>query len=73
MIDLTMPNMNGIECLQLVHTILPALPAVLSSGFAEDQITARFGETGFSVFLQKPFSFEQFANAIRQAAARPAG
>jgi CheY-like chemotaxis protein len=70
MIDLTMPGMNGIDCLKSLHTVLPALPAVLSSGFAAEQISERFGETGFSVFLQKPFSFDQFADAIRRATAK---
>jgi two-component system cell cycle sensor histidine kinase/response regulator CckA len=67
MIDLTMPGMNGIDSLRALRAIRPDLPAVLSSGFAEEQITERFGETGFSVFLQKPFTFDQFADAIRRA------
>ena len=69
MIDLTMPGMNGIDCLRALHAIRPDLPAVLSSGFAEEQISERFGETGFTVFLQKPFTFDQFTDSLRRASA----
>ena len=66
-LDLTMPTMNGIECLRALRTIQPDVPAVLSSGFAEDNIAIRYADAGFSGFMQKPFTSEKFATAIRSA------
>jgi len=68
-LDLTMPTMDGIECLRAMRAIQPNLPAVLASGFAVTTIEARHADAGFTAFLQKPFTMEQFAAVIRQATA----
>ena len=64
LIDLTMPGMNGFECLQALREIQPGLPAVLSSGCAAADIIDRTTSAGFAGFLQKPFSFERFSELI---------
>jgi PAS domain S-box-containing protein len=68
LIDLTMPGMNGFECLQALREIQPALPAVLSSGCAAVEVIDRTHPAGFVGFLPKPFSFERFAELILTAA-----
>jgi len=68
-LDLTMPTMDGVECLRAMRTIQPDLPAVLASGFAVTTIEVHHSDAGFSAFLQKPFTMEQFAGAVRQAIA----
>ncbi len=74
LIDLTMPGMDGAECLRALRELCPGLAAVLTSGCAEVEIANRCQAAGFSGFLAKPFSFEQFASAVATlAAARPRG
>ena len=67
LIDLTMPGMDGFECLQALREIRPGLPAVLSSGCATPETVDHAGSAGFSGFLQKPFSVERFAELISAA------
>ena len=69
-IDLTMPGMSGLECLDRLHEIVPGLPAVLASGYPKEEIPGGFDTSSFSAFLQKPFSFERFANAVQLLAPR---
>ena len=68
LIDLTMPGMDGFECLQTLREIQPGLPAVLSSGCAPAEVLDRATPAGFSGFLQKPFTFERFTELILAAA-----
>ena len=70
LIDLTMPGMNGFECLQALREIQPGLPAVLSSGCAAAEIIDRAHPAGFAGFLQKPFTFDRFAELILASAQR---
>ncbi len=70
-VDLTMPGMDGFECLRALHEVRPDLPALLVSGCVESEIAERFDPAKFSGFLQKPFSMEQFTNAIRRLAPVP--
>jgi PAS domain S-box-containing protein len=71
LVDLTMPGMGGLECLRAMRTVQPDLPTVLMSGFPEEPRLGHAGDPGFSAFLQKPFSIEQFADALRLAVAGP--
>jgi len=72
LIDLTMPGMNGFECLQTLREIQPGLPAVLSSGCAAAEIIDRATSAGFVGFLQKPFTFDRFAALILASIQRTA-
>ena len=45
-LDLSMPVMDGEECLRRLRNIKPDVPVVLSSGFSEAEATRRFQSTG---------------------------
>jgi len=60
-LDLSMPLMNGEECLRLMRGIQPDVPVILSSGFSQADIVARFQVRGFAGFLQKPYTAQRLA------------
>ncbi len=43
-LDLTMPKMDGEETYRELRRIAPDVPIVLSSGFAEREVAARFAD-----------------------------
>ncbi len=71
-VDLTMPGMDGFECLRALHEVRPDLPALLVSGCSEAEIAERHQPAAFAGFLQKPFSIEQFTAALRHLGPLPA-
>jgi CheY-like chemotaxis protein len=71
-IDYTMPDANGFDCLQLLREIQPGIPAVLCSGCLPPELADDAKTAGFDWVLPKPFSFEQFAEALQIASRRAA-
>ena len=72
--DVVMPGMSGRELGDRLARIRPGVPVVYTSGFAdEDMIRRGMLEEG-RPFLQKPFTPQTLARAVRQALdAEPAG
>ena len=66
LLDLTMPKMDGIRCLAALHEIRPDLPVILSSGYSEEEIRARFTDDQPTAFLQKPYTPAQLQRLIEQ-------
>jgi PAS domain S-box-containing protein len=65
-LDLTMPQMDGVQTLRKLRRLRPNLPVILMSGFAEAHAIARFGEHQLAGYLQKPFTLDQ----LRKTAGR---
>ncbi len=55
LLDLTMPGMDGEDVFRMINQLSPKTPVVLSSGYNEQELNARFSEHGFAGFLQKPY------------------
>jgi CheY-like chemotaxis protein len=55
LLDLTMPHMDGAECLKALRTLDPSVPVLLSSGFSEHESTDALLSLGLAGFLQKPY------------------
>jgi len=53
-LDLVMPHMNGLELLHYLRQRLPALPAILTTGWPYDQRVAAFLEQKATAYLAKP-------------------
>jgi len=64
LLDLTMPQMDGVQTLRELRRMRPELPVILMSGFAQAQAIARFGEHRMSGFLQKPFKLEELTRLV---------
>ena len=71
--DVVMPGMNGCDLARQLRDRQPGLKCLFMSGYTADAI-ARHGvmDKGLN-FIQKPFSREEIAKAVRQALDRPAG
>ena len=54
-LDMTMPHMDGAETFKALAAIDPDVTVLLASGYAERQISQRFGRVGPAGFVQKPF------------------
>jgi CheY-like chemotaxis protein len=67
--DYAMPLMSGCEMLKKARGILPAIPAIIISGYADDQALAD-APPGVSV-LRKPFTLGQMGRAIHALTAAP--
>jgi CheY-like chemotaxis protein len=65
-LDLTMPVMTGGQAIPLIKEMCPGLPIILSSGFAEAEISRRYADVGIADFLQKPYTAATIAAKVRQ-------
>ncbi len=59
LLDLTMPDMDGIATLRELRKLRPDIRIILASGFSEKEALARLGEDTISGFIQKPFQLKQ--------------
>jgi len=66
LLDLTMPQMGGIEVLKQLRDRPSAVPVVLMSGFSEVDTSAQSTGLGANGFLQKPFQPMELLAAVRQ-------
>jgi PAS domain S-box-containing protein len=55
LMDITMPDMNGVQTFEHMHRLYPALPVLLMSGYSAEDAAVSFGDMTGSDFLQKPF------------------
>jgi len=66
-VDLAMPDLDGIEALGRMLVLRPNLPAVLITGYGADTTRARLKDLPSVVMVQKPFGKEELAAAILKA------
>ncbi len=63
--DLTIPGgMGGEEAIKKLLEIDPQAKAVVSSGYAEDQIVANYAKYGFEGIVSKPYNMNQLRNVL---------
>ena len=67
LLDLTMPNLDGVEAFRQLRQIRPDVRVVLMSGFNEQDAVGRFTGKGLAGFVQKPFDSPALAAAISAA------
>ena len=66
-LDLTIPGgMGGKEAMDLIRTIDPAVPAIVSSGYSSDPVLADFRSYGFQAMVAKPYEISQLTGAVKQ-------
>ena len=70
-IDLLLPDTSGDELLSLLRTVVPDLPAVIVSGFADDDRMKAIDALSFARFLGKPFPIEVLHSEIRRVLGVP--
>lgn len=68
LMDVNMPDRNGIDTLKLIKKELPKLPVLMLSMYPEDQYAIRALKAGASGYLSKHSAPELLVSAIRQVA-----
>jgi signal transduction histidine kinase/HAMP domain-containing protein len=66
LLDLTMPRMNGIQCLKALRAVDPEVPVLMTSGFSETECTEELAGLGLSGFIQKPYSLASLKAKLRE-------
>jgi CheY-like chemotaxis protein len=66
-LDLTMPRMNGEEAFREMRAIDPGVRVLMSSGYAENEVAARFAGKGTAGFLQKPYTLAMLRERVEAA------
>ncbi len=62
--DLTMPEMDGIECIRKIHAIDPRARILVVSALADKATAIQALKEGAQGFLCKPFTSEDLTDAI---------
>jgi len=66
LLDLTMPNMDGVEAFQQLRRIREDVRVVLASGYNEQDATQHFTGQGLAGFIQKPFGLEDVQQTMQR-------
>ncbi len=64
-LDITMPNMDGDEAFREMKKLRKDIPVIISSGYSEHEVIARFPDEYPDGFLQKPYSADELHNKIK--------
>ena len=67
LLDLTMPETDGVAAFAAIHELAPRMPVVLMSGYSRDEAVERFEHRGLAGFLQKPFAAEALLEVLALA------
>ena len=68
LLDISLPDKNGIDTLKQIKRDRPALPVIMLSMHAEDEFGVRAMKAGASGYVNKQNAHDQLVTAIRQVA-----
>jgi CheY-like chemotaxis protein len=68
--DLHMPYMDGLAFVRALRRLLPAIPVIVMSGRLENHVALELEALGVRHTLDKPFTQNQMAEALRTALGR---
>lgn len=66
LLDMTMPEMNGVEALNEIRKFLPKLPVILSSGYNQSDQGDLPSENPYLHFLKKPYRLNALKEMLQQ-------
>jgi len=64
LMDLTMPQMDGVDAFREIRALDEQIPVLLMSGYNEQDAVMRFAGKGLAGFLQKPFTVEMLRERL---------
>lgn len=67
LLDIRLPDCNGIDLLAEIHKEYPELLIIMMTGFSTVQLTVKAMKEGAFDYLAKPFSDEDLAQAVTRA------
>ncbi len=65
-LDMTMPEMDGLSCARKLLEINPDAVIVISSGYTKEQLAERVDGMNIAGFLQKPYSQEELYAIVKK-------
>jgi PAS domain S-box-containing protein len=65
-LDLGMPGMGGVKCLEAIKQLNPAAKVLICSGYIQYEETSELTEKGASGFVSKPYGRSDLMSAIRK-------
>jgi DNA-binding NarL/FixJ family response regulator len=68
LMDLSMPDLDGIEAMRRIHEQRPGLPVVILTAHADPGVEKEAREAGASGFLAKGTALEQLVVVLHEAA-----
>ena len=71
-LDIVMPEVGGIEALQVIREVSPEVPVVMLSSAGTPQKLMQTLKMGAIDFIQKPYTTEQIKKAVEQIRKRVA-
>ena len=69
LLDLTMPGLGGVEALHAIRLVNESVPALVMSGFGEQEVFERVRGLGRVAILRKPFTQEMLFARMDEVAA----
>ena len=64
LLDVTMPEMDGIETLKRLAALKPGLPIIMVTANADVDITSRLVAMGAADYIPKPFDLDYLGQAV---------
>src|SRR5579859_6845066 len=64
--DINMPGMDGLQLLEAVKKLFPAIPVMMVTAYGDDERRRRASELGAAEFLAKPVDFDALKDRLRQ-------
>ena len=71
-LDMVMPDMDGVAVLKSLHALNPRVRAVLCSGYNQDSQAKDLAPLGVCGMIQKPFDTMELLAGVSRALAEPA-
>jgi excisionase family DNA binding protein len=70
-LDLVMPGMNGVDTFREIHSVRPALPVMIVTGYPDSELMAQALEIGSFTMISKPVDLAQFQKMVARIVGRP--
>ncbi len=64
LMDIKMPGINGVEAMKQMKQIAPALPIVLATAYATDDLMEEAKQSGAYAILSKPLNFQMILSFL---------
>lgn len=67
LLDMTLPEMNGLTALQQIRALNPNIPVVVATGETSDDTREQCARLGVQHYLSKPVAHDDLIKALRHA------
>ncbi|MGB8510718.1 MAG: response regulator [Pyrinomonadaceae bacterium] len=71
LLDMTLPEMNGVQTLQEIRAINANVPVIIATGETSDNIRRNCERLGVQAYLSKPVDYTELSKVLRRALADP--